>query len=82
MVDAERVEREVEELLTRPLGRSAEELSTLLTDCAAVALHIRAAIMQKQREGAEMKALSALSGRISDLMGEIRQRLDRVTPRS
>lgn len=80
-MDTGRVEREVEELLARPLGRGVEELSTMLTDCAAVALHVRAAIREKQRDGTEMKALSALSARILHLMGEIRQRLDGVTPR-
>lgn len=82
VMDLGRVEREVDELLARPLGRSSEELSTLLTDCAAVALHVRSAILEKLKEGAEVEHLSASSARISELMGEIRQRLDRLAPRS
>ena len=82
MVDSGRVEREVDELLARPLGGSSEELGSLLTDCAAVALHIRAAIREKREDGAEVESLSASSARISSLMGEIRQRIDEGAPRS
>lgn len=81
-MDSGRVEREVDELLARPLGWDAEKLGALLTDCAAVALHIRAAIERKPRDGAEMESLLASSARVSELMGEIRQRLDGVAARS
>lgn len=82
MLDPGRVKREADELLARPLGRSAEELGALLTDCAAVALHLRAAILGGERDEADVESLSASSARISKLMDEIRQRLDRVRPRA
>jgi hypothetical protein len=82
MLDPGRVKREADELLARPLGRSAEELGALLTDCAAVALHLRAAILGSERDKEEVEGLSAASARISKLMDEIRQRLDRVRPRA
>lgn len=81
-MDSGRVEREVNELLARPLGRSTEELSSLLTDCAAIALQIRTAILEKLRDGADIEHLSASSARVSKLMGEIRQRLDGPARRS
>jgi hypothetical protein len=80
MLDPGRVKREADELLGRPLGRSAEELGALLTDCAAVALQLRAAILGSKRDGGEVEGLSASSARISKLMDEIRQRLDRARP--
>lgn len=82
VMDSGRLEHEVDELLARPLGRSTEELGALLTDCAAIALQLRTAILEKQRDGAEIESLSAWSARISELMGEIRQRLDGLAPRS
>jgi hypothetical protein len=82
MLDPGRLKREAEELLARPFGRSAEELGALLTDCAAVALHIRAAILGREGDGGEIESLSASSARISKLMDEIRQRLDEVRPRA
>lgn len=82
MLDPGRVRREVDELLARPLGWSAEELGVLLTDCAAVVLHIRAAIVGRERDGGEVESLSASSVRISKLMDEIRQRLDGARPRA
>jgi|GEM_PF-6233561 len=80
MLDAGRVKREADELLARPLGRSAEELGALLTDCAAVALHLRSAILGREGGEGEVEGLSASSARISKLMDEIRQRLDRTRP--
>ena len=80
-MDSGRVERKVEDLLARPLGWDAKKLGALLTDCAAVALQLRAAIRGGPGDRGEMESLSASSARISELMGEIRRRLDRITPR-
>jgi hypothetical protein len=82
MIDSGCGERDLEELLGRPLTGSNEDLSSLLTDCAAVALKIRAAILENQGDAAELERLSEWSVRISALMGEIRQRLDGIAPRA
>lgn len=81
MIDEGRAEREVDELLARPLTSSKEALGSLLTDCAAVALQIRAAILEQRGDEAELERLSESSAQIAALMGEIRQRLDRIAPR-
>lgn len=75
------VEQEVKVLLARPIPRSTEGLSSLLTDCAAFALQIRTAIAESQDDPAELQRLSKSSARLSALMGKIRQRLDRIASR-